>query len=257
MIPRSPAAATIVKKFISRDRVVAILGEIASSRSLEAAPICQNAKIPMISPGSTAPEVTARGDYIFRVCFIDSFQGTVMAKFATQRGWKKVAILSSSSSAYSVGLAKYFKETHLAGGGTLAFAQVDGDASAALVLTGLANLTGGTLASSPAAGQPGAWLMELTDSAGTTVAAGRGFPAGASFADALWGVGSRAAVQSRDLGVSNALLGLAEGGNFGAIGTAIGQHTRLAITVSDTQAAADTLLGGAVVAQSLIDSSWS
>jgi hypothetical protein len=147
--------------------------------------------------------------------------------------------------------------THLAGGGTLAFAQVAGDASAALGLTGRANLTGGTLASSPAAGQPGAWLMELTDSAGTTVAAGRGFPAGASFADALWGVGSRAAVQSRDLGVSNALLGLAEGGNFGAIGTAIGRHTRFAITVSDTEAAADTLLGGAGVAQSLIDSSWS
>ena len=100
-------AGTIVKKFISRDKVVAVLGEVASSRSLEAAPICQNAKIPMISPASTAPEVTARGDYIFRTCFIDPFQGTVMAKFAQRTlKLKRVAILSAVTSAESVGLAK-------------------------------------------------------------------------------------------------------------------------------------------------------
>ena len=74
--------ATVVRKLISSDGVVAILGEVASSRSLEAAPICQENKIPMISPVSTNPKVTEVGDYIFRVCFIDPFQGTVMANFA-------------------------------------------------------------------------------------------------------------------------------------------------------------------------------
>ena len=76
--------ATAVKKLISRDKVVAILGEVASIRSLEAAPICQQNKIPQISPSSTNPKVTQIGDYIFRVCFIDPFQGTVMANFATK-----------------------------------------------------------------------------------------------------------------------------------------------------------------------------
>src|SRR6185503_16069506 len=68
-------SATIVKKLITRDGVIAVLGEVASGRSLEAAPICQGNKIPMISPSSTNPEVTEKGDYIFRVCFIDPFQG--------------------------------------------------------------------------------------------------------------------------------------------------------------------------------------
>ncbi len=77
--------ATVVNKLISRDGVVAMLGEVASSRSLEAAPICQQNKIPMISPSSTNPKVTETGDYIFRVCFIDPFQGTVMANFAARR----------------------------------------------------------------------------------------------------------------------------------------------------------------------------
>ena len=117
-------SATITKKLLSRDKVVALLGEVASSRSLEMAPIAQAAKIPMISPSSTNPKVTEIGDYIFRVCFIDPFQGTVMAKFAlgTLKA-KKVALLTSVSSAYSVGLAKYFKETFIADGGTVAIEQ--------------------------------------------------------------------------------------------------------------------------------------
>ena len=78
--------ATIARKLISQDKVVAVLGEVASSKSLEAAPICQQNKIPMISPASTNPKVTEVGDYIFRVCFIDPFQGTVMAKFALVKG---------------------------------------------------------------------------------------------------------------------------------------------------------------------------
>ncbi|MEI8088611.1 MAG: ABC transporter substrate-binding protein [Opitutaceae bacterium] len=113
-------SATAVKKLISRDKVVALIGEVASGRSLEAAPIAQAAKIPMIAPAATNPKVTQTGNYIFRVCFIDPFQGTVMAKFAqTDLKAKKVAVLSSVSNAYSVGLAKFFKETFTANGGII------------------------------------------------------------------------------------------------------------------------------------------
>jgi len=112
--------ATVVNKLISRDGVVAILGEVASSRSLEAAPICQEAHIPMISPSSTNPKVTETGDYIFRVCFIDPFQGTVMANFATKTlKAKKVAVFTDVKSDYSKGLAKFFKEGFIANGGAI------------------------------------------------------------------------------------------------------------------------------------------
>lgn len=114
-------SATAVKKLISRDKVVALIGEVSSSRTLEAAPIAQQAKVPMIAPAATNEKVTKVGNYIFRVCFIDPFQGKVMAKFATEQlHAKKVAILSSVSNAYSLGLAKSFKETFLAAGGEIA-----------------------------------------------------------------------------------------------------------------------------------------
>jgi branched-chain amino acid transport system substrate-binding protein len=117
-------SATIAKKLIFRDKVVGVLGEVASMRSLEAAPICQAYKIPMISPSSTNPKVTEIGNYIFRVCFIDPFQGTVMAKFAKETlKIHRVALLTSVSSAYSVGLAKYFKERFVSDGGEIAIEQ--------------------------------------------------------------------------------------------------------------------------------------
>ena len=116
--PGQPSAA--VKKLIASDKAIAIVGEIASSRSLEAAPICQEAKIPMVSPGSTNPSVTEKGDYIFRVCFIDPFQGIVMAKFALDNlHAKKVAILTDVRNDYSVGLTKYFKEYFTSHGGQI------------------------------------------------------------------------------------------------------------------------------------------
>src|SRR5690606_30593924 len=68
-------AGAVAKKLIARDNVHALLGEVASGRSLEMAPVAQAAGIPMISPASTNPKVTEAGDFIFRVCFIDSFQG--------------------------------------------------------------------------------------------------------------------------------------------------------------------------------------
>ena len=109
-----------VNKLISKDGVVAILGEVASSRSLEAAPVCQQNKIPMITPASTNPDVTKTGDYVFRVCFIDPFQGTVMANFATKTlKAKKVAVLTDVKSDYSKGLAKFFKEQFAKNGGEI------------------------------------------------------------------------------------------------------------------------------------------
>ena len=121
-------SATVVKKLIAREKVVAILGELTSGRTLEAAPIAQAAKIPLVSPGATAVEVTAKGNYIFRVCFIDEFQGTVMAQFALDTlKVRRVAILSSVSSPQSVGLAKFFRERVTQGGGTIALEQKYGD----------------------------------------------------------------------------------------------------------------------------------
>lgn len=111
--------ATIVRKLISQDHVVAILGEVASSKSLEAAPICQQNKIPMITPASTNPKVTEVGDYIFRICFIDPFQGTVISKFARAKGWKKIAVLTDVKQDYSVGLTECFLKDFLANGGEI------------------------------------------------------------------------------------------------------------------------------------------
>ncbi|HEY4414189.1 MAG TPA: ABC transporter substrate-binding protein [Verrucomicrobiae bacterium] len=112
--------ATVVRKLISSDGVVAILGEVASSRSLEAAPICQQNKIPMISPASTNPKVTEVGDYIFRVCFIDPYQGTVMANFAQKKlNLHNVAVLKDVKSDYSLGLAKFFIDSFTKMGGKI------------------------------------------------------------------------------------------------------------------------------------------
>lgn len=113
-------SATIAKKLITRNKVVAILGEVASGRSLEAGPIAQSNKIPMISPSSTNPKVTETGDYIFRVCFTDPFQGKLLSEFAKRTlKVQKVAIFSDVAAPYSVGLAQYFKEPFAANGGQI------------------------------------------------------------------------------------------------------------------------------------------
>lgn len=113
-------AATAVNKLIDQDGVVAVLGEVASSRSMAAAPICQQAAVPMITPSSTNPRVTELGDYIFRVCFIDPFQGQMIAKFAKERlGFTRGAVLRDIKNDYSVGLANFFTESFLALGGTI------------------------------------------------------------------------------------------------------------------------------------------
>jgi branched-chain amino acid transport system substrate-binding protein len=130
-------AKTVISKLINQDKVVAVLGEVASSNSLAAAPVAQEAKIPMISPSSTNPKVTEVGDYISRVCFIDPFQGSVMAKFAANTlKAKTAAILGDNSSDYSKGLTKFFEEEFNKLGGTVitkqTYAQKDQDFKAQL-----------------------------------------------------------------------------------------------------------------------------
>jgi branched-chain amino acid transport system substrate-binding protein len=129
---RPEQAATVVTKLIAQDQVRAVLGEVASSNSLAAAPKAQAAKVPMITPSSTNPKVTQVGDYIFRVCFIDPFQGEVMAKFAANTlKAKRAAILIDVQSDYSRGLAQFFEENFTKLGGQIvekqSYTQTDRD----------------------------------------------------------------------------------------------------------------------------------
>ena len=130
-------AGTAVTKLINQDHVVAMLGHVASSHSLAAAPICQSNKVPMITPSSTNPRVTQVGDYIFRVCFTDTFTGEVVAKFVydTLKA-KKVAILVDVRSDYSVGLQTFFGEAYKRRGGEIvanqSYSQGDSDFRAQL-----------------------------------------------------------------------------------------------------------------------------
>ncbi len=134
---KAEEAANAVQKEINQDRVVAVIGEVASSRSLAAAPICQSNGVPMISPSSTNPKVTQVGDFIFRMCFLDDFQGHSVALFATKTlGLKKVAILKDVKSDYSVGLTEFFTKALEEMGGTVvtvqAYSAGDQDFSAQL-----------------------------------------------------------------------------------------------------------------------------
>jgi branched-chain amino acid transport system substrate-binding protein len=130
-------AQTVVTKLINKDQVVAVLGEVASSRTMAAAPVAQQNGIPLITPSSTNPKVTQIGDYIFRVCFIDPFQGFVMAKFATNTlKVKNIAILRDIKNDYSVGLADVFADNFKKMGGNIvaneSYSEGDTDFSAQL-----------------------------------------------------------------------------------------------------------------------------
>ncbi len=116
--PEEAAGATT--RLINQDHVAVILGEVASSNSLAMAPLAQGAQVPMITPSSTNPKVTEIGDYIFRVCFIDPFQGYVMAKFAHDHlHFTKVAVLRDLGSDYSQGLADVFERKFTEMGGKI------------------------------------------------------------------------------------------------------------------------------------------
>jgi branched-chain amino acid transport system substrate-binding protein len=125
-------AANAATRLISQDRVKLILGEVASTNSLAMAPKAQSAQVPMISPSSTNPKVTLVGNYIFRVCFIDPFQGFVMAKFARENlKILKAAVLKDQKSDYSLGLTEFFTRKFTEMGGkivtTEAYAKGDTD----------------------------------------------------------------------------------------------------------------------------------
>ncbi len=129
---KSEEAATAVTKLISQNNVVAVLGEVASSASLAAAPICQSNNVPMITPSSTNERVTQVGDYIFRMCFIDPYQGEAMANYLSrQLGMKRAAVLIDVKSDYSTGLSANFERVFIANGGQIvgkqSYAQGDSD----------------------------------------------------------------------------------------------------------------------------------
>lgn len=101
----------VINRLISQDKVVAILGEATSGRSKIGAQVAQQHKVPMLTSSATNPDVTKAGDFIFRACFIDPFQGTVMAKFMVDNlKLKKAAVLRDIKQDYSVGLADIFTQ---------------------------------------------------------------------------------------------------------------------------------------------------
>ncbi len=117
---KTQEAGTAVTRLITDDGAVAVLGEVASSLSLAGGAVAQQYGVPMISPSSTNARVTAVGDMIFRVCFIDAFQGYVGAKFASENlSAKKVATLFDQQSAYSKGLKDDFAKAFVGFGGVI------------------------------------------------------------------------------------------------------------------------------------------
>jgi len=113
-------ASNKVRQLIDRDHAVAILGEVASSRSLAGGLICNTKKVPMVTPSSTAVEVTKDRDYVFRVCFTDDQQGDVAARFVKETLKKtNVGLFYVAQDTYSSGLAKSFKDSFTKLGGTI------------------------------------------------------------------------------------------------------------------------------------------
>ncbi|HET6327966.1 MAG TPA: ABC transporter substrate-binding protein [Planctomycetaceae bacterium] len=113
-------AGTAVTRLISRDQVAAVLGEVASGLSLAGAPVCQENGVPMVTPSSTAPEITTVGNRIFRVCFMSGFQAYACAKFAREQlKAQTAAILCDQKLPYSVGLADEFEKQFTAMGGRI------------------------------------------------------------------------------------------------------------------------------------------
>jgi branched-chain amino acid transport system substrate-binding protein len=143
----SAEAANAVSRLIDVNKVNALIGEVASSLSLAGGRVAQRRKIPMVSPSSTNPKVTQVGDYIFRVCFLDPFQGKVMADFARDTlKFDKVAIIRDIKNDYSIGLADAFRTAFTARGGQIAveqsYSQGDTDFSAQITAIKAAGVQG-------------------------------------------------------------------------------------------------------------------
>jgi branched-chain amino acid transport system substrate-binding protein len=109
-----------VHQLVDRDKVVALLGEAASSRSLAGGLIANTSRVPMISPSSTAVEVTRGREWVFRTCFTDDQQGRAAAEYARgPLGKSRAAILYAAQDTYSSGLAKSFRDAFVAAGGAV------------------------------------------------------------------------------------------------------------------------------------------
>ncbi|MCW2278364.1 ABC transporter substrate-binding protein [Heliophilum fasciatum] len=117
-------SANVATKLITQDRVSVLVGPVTSGSTLSVIPVATQHKVPVVTPTATSPDVTVDpntkkvNDYLFRACFLDSFQGRAAAEFAMKKG-QKAAILISQSDEYSKGLGKYFGETFKAKGGTI------------------------------------------------------------------------------------------------------------------------------------------
>ncbi|GAV24064.1 ABC transporter substrate-binding protein [Carboxydothermus pertinax] len=117
-------AASVATRLITQDKVPIIFGAVTSGNTMAFINIAETNKVPVLTATATNPDVTVDPktgkvrEYVFRTCFIDPFQGTAMAKFATEElKVKRAAILKDNTSPYSVGLAKFFTEGFKAGGG--------------------------------------------------------------------------------------------------------------------------------------------
>lgn len=134
---KSSEAGNVVQRLISEDKVVALLGEVASGSSLAGGKVAQQFGVPMISPSSTNKKVTEGRDMVSRVCFLDEFQGYVAAKFAREHlKLDRVAILFDQAAPYSKGLAETFQAELTGMGGKITTSQAytagDADVSAQL-----------------------------------------------------------------------------------------------------------------------------
>jgi branched-chain amino acid transport system substrate-binding protein len=113
----------MAEKLINQENVVALVGPQASRNAIPVSNVAENAQIPMISPWSTNPETTLGKKYVFRVAFIDPFQGQVMARFTFEElQATKVAVLYDIASSYNRGIAEIYKQViEAAGGQVMAF----------------------------------------------------------------------------------------------------------------------------------------
>ncbi len=113
-------AANAVSRLVEKNKVSAIIGEAISGNTLAGGPIAEKARVPMVSPTATNPLVTQGKKYVFRVCFLDTFQGEAAAKFAfTNLKARRAAVLTDKSQDYCVGLAEFFKKAFIKMGGKI------------------------------------------------------------------------------------------------------------------------------------------
>lgn len=112
------AAVTAAQSLIS-EGVVAVVGSYGSAVAIAAGETFAEAQVPAMGASCTNPQVTLDNDYYFRVCFLDPFQGTVMAQYALDEGYTQAAVISQNGDDYSTGLASYFKQAFEANGGTI------------------------------------------------------------------------------------------------------------------------------------------